>query len=129
MTTIFVYGTLRWGEGNHGLLAGAKPLGAGRTVERMTLLNLGGCPAVIAEAGPGPIVGELYEVDGATLQRLDRLEGYPRVYDREQFVIETESGRHVVAWMYFFHPSGQRFAEVIPSGDWKARTPLRTTTN
>lgn len=123
MERVFVYGTLRRGEGNHAHFLGrAKAAGTGRTVERMTLLNLGAFPAALAIGGPGPIVGELYDVDAGTLARLDRLEGVPHHYRRERVRIARDGGDVVDAWIYLQAMDGQRFAEVIPSGDWKDRS-------
>lgn len=120
---VFVYGTLRKGQGNHGRLAGARFVGRGKTVDRMTLLDVNGYfPAVVPIDGPSRIVGEVYDVDAATLKSLDQLEGYPHHYDRKRFDVELldtdRAARHVVAWIYFYPPDGQRVADVIPSGDW-----------
>jgi gamma-glutamylcyclotransferase (GGCT)/AIG2-like uncharacterized protein YtfP len=90
----------------------------------MTLLDVNGLfPAVVPIDGPGPIHGEVYDVDAATLQSLDGLEGYPHHYDRKRFDVELDDGGFVTPWMYFYHPDHHRVrvADVIPSGDWNDR--------
>lgn len=110
---VFVYGTLRRGGRNHHLLRGARLLGRHRTAAGYTMLDLGGCPGVVAGGGTA-VIGEVYAVDAATLRRLDRLEEYPRVYTREP--VATPWGP---AWLYLFRGPGG-FRPVIPAGDWLA---------
>ncbi len=45
------------------------------------LYSLGACPAMV-EGDKTSIPGEVYEIDAATLGRLDRLEGHPSFYER-----------------------------------------------
>lgn len=109
---VFVYGTLLSGEVNHALLAEAERLGTHRTEPCFTLLQLGAYPGLIS-GGRTAVFGEVYRVDGAGLKALDRLEDYPRRYDRQ--LIATPFGR---AWTYLYRG---RIADRprIPSGDWR----------
>jgi gamma-glutamylcyclotransferase (GGCT)/AIG2-like uncharacterized protein YtfP len=75
---IFVYGSLLSGLHNHRVIANSHPLGEARTERRFRMHSLGGFPAVVA-GGKQSILGEVYEVDAGTLERLDRLEGHPPV--------------------------------------------------
>jgi len=123
-TTIFVYGTLREGCGNWvGLLSPLRGTEA-KTNEKYRMLSYGGFPAVYkAEKGGVKITGELFAVDTTTLERVDRLEGNPTWYKREEIKVTTQSGEEVVAWMYIMPDDG--YASIkseIPSGDWKNRT-------
>lgn len=109
---VFVYGTLLSGGVNHRLLAGAELLGPHRTEPCFTLFRLGAYPG-LARGGSSAVAGEVYRVDAAGLVRLDRLEEYPRLYDR--VLIPTAYGR---AWVYLYRgPIGDR--PVIHSGDWR----------
>lgn len=109
---VFVYGTLLSGEVNHHLLAGAKPLGPHRTAPRFTLVRLGAYPGLVS-GGSTAVFGELYRIDSAMLSVLDRLEEYPRLYDRK--LIPTPHGR---AWVYLFRGT-VRDRKQVPSGDWR----------
>lgn len=113
-TKVFVYGSLRQGYGNHRLLEGSTFLGQRTTQPLFTMVNLGAFPAVLPD-GDTPIVGELYEVDADTFDRLDWLEGYPNFYDRMLVDIEGDT-----AWMYYI--AGESRGSIVPSGDWNART-------
>jgi gamma-glutamylaminecyclotransferase len=84
MTTVFVYGTLKHGYSNHRLLESAKFLGNAITKQPHVLLDAGFPVCVIAGDNDKTtyVFGEVYEVDAATLTRLDRLEGEGRMYHR-----------------------------------------------
>jgi len=113
MTRVFVYGSLLRGLANHRLLERAEFVGAARTSARFAMHDLGAFPA-IAHGGRTAIVGEIYAVDGATLERLDRLEGHPTHYRREP--IEVEGGE--LAHIYVYVASLAR-VRVVASGDWR----------
>jgi gamma-glutamylcyclotransferase (GGCT)/AIG2-like uncharacterized protein YtfP len=115
---VFVYGTLLAGEVNHHLLAGAEYLGAHRTERCFTLVNLGAYPGLVS-GGRTAVVGEVYRVDGAGLRMLDRLEDYPRLYDRR--LIQTRFGR---AWAYLYRGSTAN-RRVLPGGDWREHSGAR----
>lgn len=112
---VFVYGTLLDGQSNHGFLNGAIKIGSFRTVNqyRMTASRI---PFVSDRFRTSTIVGELYAVDDATLERLDRLEGHPRFYTRRETDIQSDDGEHrFKAWMYFCETQG---ADLIDDGDF-----------
>jgi gamma-glutamylcyclotransferase (GGCT)/AIG2-like uncharacterized protein YtfP len=109
---VFVYGTLLSGQVNHYLLSGAELLGTHRSEPCFTMIGLGPYPGVV-RSGSTAIAGEVYGVDAKGLERLDRLEGFPRLYDRD--LIPTPFGR---AWIYLYRGRiGGR--PVIVSGDWR----------
>jgi gamma-glutamylcyclotransferase (GGCT)/AIG2-like uncharacterized protein YtfP len=117
MTRVFVYGTLRAGQPNHRLLRAAQPLGAATTAAPFIMYDLGAFPAIVA-GGTTPVVGELYEVSASTLQSLDRLEGYPRLYDRVEVSL-TNGSRALV---YTMHSRQVVDRPIITTGDWLRRT-------
>lgn len=103
--TLFVYGTMLKGRRNHERLlqAGGEMIDIGFTrphYQMVTRMASGGylTPAALI-GGDDAIMGELYHVDGAALERLDAAEGHPFVYAREQVTI---SGHKYPAWMYMF---------------------------
>jgi gamma-glutamylcyclotransferase (GGCT)/AIG2-like uncharacterized protein YtfP len=111
---VFVYGTLRQGEFNTGLLADAVFLGPCQTPPCFTLYSLGAYPGVVAR-GRTAIVGEVYSVNRVQFAQLDRLEDYPRLYGRR--LIPSPWG---AAWIYLYRGRLDG-ARVIPSGDWRVR--------
>jgi len=113
--SVFVYGTLLAGEVNHHLLDGAELLGPHRTAPCYSMFSLGAYPGV-ARGGSTAIAGEVYRVGNKGLDCLDRLEDYPRLYDRT--LIPCPYGR---AWIYLFRGrvNGRRR---IQSGDWRTLT-------
>lgn len=77
---LFVYGTLKRGGRLNCWLSGCPFVGEARTVRGYTLVSLGVFPAMVRRPGGGGVTGEIYEVDGATLEWLDLVEsGYERV--------------------------------------------------
>lgn len=112
-----VYGTLRSGFGNHGLISSGNtsPVGIGKTVGLHTL-TASGIPFVLKDGGDHRVVVEVFEVnDQETLRRLDGLEGHPRWYCREIEQVELEDGTIVDAWLYF---NKEQAGTVITSGDY-----------
>lgn len=63
-------------------------------------------------------MAELLEVDEATMERLDRLEGYPNLYDRRKVTVSLPDGQADTAWVYVMNRLPDR-ARVIPGGDWR----------
>jgi gamma-glutamylcyclotransferase (GGCT)/AIG2-like uncharacterized protein YtfP len=120
MTLVFVYGTLRKGEHNAHVLGDSAYCGKSSTAPDYILLHLGGFPAIVpAPAGAGvSIVGEVYECDAQTMRDLDRLEGCPSFYYREQITL-PDNGDQV--WVYILNQDDRPACyPAIKSGDWRA---------
>jgi len=84
MTWIFVYGTLKRGGRNHRFLAGQQFLGEARTAPGYTLYSLGDYPGMVrSDHTSDQVTGELWAVDAACLEKLDKLEGVAEgLYER-----------------------------------------------
>src|ERR1041385_2571727 len=82
MSLVFVYGTLKNGHGNHGLLEGCPFLGEAVTVRKYAIRNAGFPVLIESKVHALPVLGELYEVDETTRRRLDRLEREGVMYNR-----------------------------------------------
>ena len=109
---VFVYGTLKRGEKNHHWLEGASWQGEAE-LPGVVLHDLG--PFPMAVIGAGLALGEVYAVEGSGLAKLDELEGYPRLYNRQ--VMELVDGRR--AWVYLGRPRQVRHAPVLRGGVWR----------
>lgn len=101
---VFVYGTLKKGQGNHHLLKDSVHVG-NAAYYGGDLRSAGGFP-VLFSGGTQVVCGECYRIDDRTLARLDRLEGNGQMYQRELVSvtynpsgIATDCSR--TAWMYF----------------------------
>jgi len=72
---IFVYGSLKRGGGNHGLMAGQRFIATGRTQPVYRLFALDSYPAMVDAAQDGrSIQGEIWEIDPERMPTLDQLE-------------------------------------------------------
>jgi gamma-glutamylcyclotransferase (GGCT)/AIG2-like uncharacterized protein YtfP len=94
---VAVYGSLKKGFGNHGLLSDSKFIDKGCTFPNYKLISMGSYPAALV--GKKSLAVEIYEVSQKTLERLDQLEGHPSFYTRRFVPINTPNGREF-AWMY-----------------------------
>jgi gamma-glutamylcyclotransferase (GGCT)/AIG2-like uncharacterized protein YtfP len=121
---VFVYGTLRQGQGNHRLLKrdGVSLVGKGKTAIKYRMF-VAGVPFVSnvdhPEYVPFPrtnIVGELYSVPPEVFKSLDALEGHPVVYERRftQVLLDGQT-RRIQAWLYFYDVASGYY---VPSGDF-----------
>ena len=120
MHKIFAYGTLRRGFHNFRLLEDSKFLGNATTAPEFTMLHLGGFPGIV-RGGETTIHGEVFEVDEPTLQRLDRLEGHPNFYRREETAVTLEDGNELPVSLYVLPERWRDHKSIIPSGVWGKR--------
>jgi len=92
---VFVYGTLKRGEGNHSLLKKSELLSVATTCFKFRMFHVG-FPVLMPEIGDGRQVGnvrgEVYRIDEAVLRRLDGLESEGHMYKRVKIDVTTESG-------------------------------------
>src|SRR5262245_10649869 len=99
-TRVFVYGTLKRGQRNHRLLSGQHFVSAAETQPRYRLYDQGRYPCLMEDETAGVAVcGEVWEVDAATLDRLDEYEGAPALYTRKEIALAGVPGP-VLAYFY-----------------------------
>ena len=108
---VFVYGTLRKGQGNNSLLSNSKFIDEVVTEENLSLF-VSGLPYMIKREGGRGVIGELYAVNEETLSALDRLEGHPTFYKRER--IKLRDGVDEV-WAYIFQGQNSTATEYVVS--------------
>ena len=112
-TLVAVYGSLKKGFGNHGLLTNAEFLGED-AIKGWRMLHLGGFPGIIDGNDEEAIHIELYKVDEGEFERLDMLEGFPSFYNRKK--VPTSQGD---AWIYYLsEPERYSNSDVVESGVW-----------
>lgn len=74
-TRLFIYGTLKKGQGRSSLLDGQKFLGEVKTEPHYRLYNNGAFPCLVEAEDGVSVEGGLWEVDDACFVRLDAIEG------------------------------------------------------
>lgn len=112
MRTIFVYGTLKSGEGNNHVLRNVNAKLLGNAFIKGTMYDLGSFPGVRLE-GDGQVFGELWQVEGDGIRPLDRLEGHPTFYTRVE--CNTSEGP---AEVYVINEQYLNNRRVIHNGVW-----------
>lgn len=114
---VAVYGSLRKGMGNHGLLDNDESvLLSTEQIPGFEMYSYGAYPFIRPADTEQPITIEVYAVSSSVMQRLDRLEGYPSFYNRK--LVQTSKGQ---AWIYFIDQPGNN--RPVQHGDWvKYRT-------
>ena len=113
---LIVYGTLMSGESNHRFCRNAVSINPCTITG--TLYDTGyGFPAFQPE-GDSTVAAELIEIPFEDWEAVDRLEGYPRLYDRLMFPAKLADGTDTTGWVYVMHNLPE-MAQVIESGSWK----------
>ena len=118
--TVFLiaYGTLMTGERNHRFCENAVSITP--CIVKGTLYDTGyGFPAFVPE-GATEVKAELIDIPISAWADVDRLEGYPRMYDRRLYPATLADGTKTKAWIYVMNRLPPQ-STVIESGDWKAR--------
>ena len=88
---------------------------------RGTLYDTGcGFPAFVPDANGQEVMAEMLTVTAEGLAHMDVLEGYPRLYRRDEVEAVLEDGITVKAMVYVMNRLPER-ATVIASGDWRNR--------
>lgn len=107
---IFVYGTLKRGLSNHSYLAGQRYLSEARTQPLYRLFDLGGYPGMVrAPEGGVSIEGEIWQIDAACLERLDRLEDVEGgEYERTFIALAEPFGREPIEGYLYLRPTTGR---------------------
>lgn len=93
---LFAYGTLKRGFSRHSVLREQRYIGIARTEPKYGMFGYGGFPALVDETlaevsgvtAKNRIFGELYEVDDACIQEIDKIEGTDRgLFERRDIAL------------------------------------------
>lgn len=115
IVSVFVYGTLRSGGSNHFRMAGAKF--ARTALVRGRLYGIDWFPGLILDATGDEVIGEVYEVEAASLDSLDAFEGpqYRRVMAELCKNGDDPSAQSAWLWVWLGPVDESRR---ILTGDW-----------
>lgn len=116
---VFVYGTLKSGHYNHGIIKTdptAKLILDDAFVQGQ-MYDLGQYPAIVPKT-PGQSMGEVWDVSEATIRKMDSLESHPKLYVREEVPL-LGCTTTWTTWAYFL-PRDRLPSNAIPMpvGNW-----------
>lgn len=117
---VLVYGSLRKGMGNHALLQSALDKGHAHCVREEAYCDVNaqmydtgaGFPAIVPCVKRNGIIVEHYKVNDETMEALDRLEGYPTLYDRAEILLHNTA-----CWIYYQKTVCKSYSR-IERNDW-----------
>ena len=113
---LFVYGTLRQGEPQHGLLAKARLLGMATTLPEFYLVDVGAYAALV-RGGRLAVTGELYVMDLETRGAIDVARQVPILFTREKIRLADAADTDA----YLLSSDQVRGRRRLAHGDWKKR--------
>ncbi|MET3695940.1 gamma-glutamylcyclotransferase (GGCT)/AIG2-like uncharacterized protein YtfP [Bacillus oleivorans] len=121
-TYVFVYGTLRKYESNHGYIQNSTCKANQAWVKGILYDTGDGYPALTVDDNSGLVYGEVYEVDAVTLEKIDDLEDYKadrdeNLYMRIETNIYTDQG--VLKGFTYVAGNQSRLRNKIDLGDWR----------
>lgn len=108
---VFVYGTLKTGKSNYGLLSSSTYLGRAVITGKYKMVDLGWYPGLIHDTSLKEnvrVYGEVFRVSEETLHMLDHLEGHPNYYCRTKVPTSYKN-----SWCYFLPVSFLNRKELI----------------
>lgn len=113
---VFVYGSLKRGFENHKWLENNNGKYIGDGITKQSIFKMYSVynyyPAI--SKGNEKISGEIYKIDKNCLMELDYLEGYPRIYKRDKFLIDC-NGQTFEAYIYRVYDIKDTFGIELPS--------------
>jgi gamma-glutamylcyclotransferase (GGCT)/AIG2-like uncharacterized protein YtfP len=100
----------------HHVLTGQHFLGPATTVPHYALFDLGSYPGLVRCTWQRWAVhGELYEIAASLIERLNRIEGAPRLFRLEPILIDGHPGN---VFAYFYQRSTEGFS-LCMDGCWR----------
>ena len=117
---VFVYGTLRRGQGNDINRLSPAPRWVGEATVQGAMFHLGAYPGVLL-GGADAVRGEVYAIDRSLEDVLDRIEGIapqPSGEYRRREIAVSVAGRILSCLVYEVNPARVAGRLRIPGGDW-----------
>jgi gamma-glutamylcyclotransferase (GGCT)/AIG2-like uncharacterized protein YtfP len=129
MMFVFVYGTLKRGHHNHGVLGDSFFMDTGHTEKYYVMFDAGfpvllspplRSPTMRGKDEPDhprlPVLGEIYDCSEAVLRRLDYLENNGVMYEREEIIITRHLNKTCLrAWTYIGVPEYWKACRGLPA--------------
>ena len=113
---VFVYGTLRRG----GVRAMPDLFPAAKFIDdanvKGSLYDLGAFPGLLLDEANSLVIGEVYEVDDETLNKLDEIEASTHYWRKQVEISVADSSS--LCWVYESDPKYYFHRVLITSGDW-----------
>jgi gamma-glutamylcyclotransferase (GGCT)/AIG2-like uncharacterized protein YtfP len=113
---VFVYGTLRSGGANAMSIRFPDSKFVADTRVRGRLYDLGAYPGLLLNESSSFVIGEVYEVDDETLNKLDEFEASSNYLRKQVEISLGAEGR--IGWTYEPNPELYSLQTLITSGDW-----------
>ena len=102
---LFVYGSLRTGQSNHGYLAGCRFLGDAKTVSTYQVQDFGAFIGMLP--GSKEVEGEVWEVSAHVLAKLDHFEAVDAgVFQRSIVYLQSPFVDDFVQAYFYSHEAG-----------------------
>jgi len=116
-TRIFVYGTLKRGERHDMSRYSPAPIYLGEGWVAGILYDLGHCPALVLDETKGPVWGEVFELDTALFEALDRYEAECGDFHMRHATVHSPHGPEVMA-VYEIGAKEKLPAQHLSGGRW-----------
>ena len=113
---VFVYGTLRRGGTRAMPIIFPDSTFIDNAKVHGRLYDLGAYPGLLLDESSSLVVGEVYQVDDDTLNKLDDIEAESH-YWRKQVELSF-GGSRKICWVYVYNPKFYSHLILIESGDW-----------
>lgn len=117
---VFVYGTLKVGNGNHNAYLARDPICVAR-LRGYALHALRHFPCAVPSVS-GFTWGEVYRCTRAEIRSLDSLEGTPILYRRVRVCLDVPGRAHPLRAFAYVMPNAYPDAAPMPSGRWTPHT-------
>jgi gamma-glutamylaminecyclotransferase len=128
---VFVYGTLKEGFRNFHVNRGTRLPGRFVTVAPMALYVIGefGLPWLVEDVAGGPVSGQVFEVDAATLAQMDRLERIdePLWYRRQSVQVRPAGGGAALEALVYLGDAERLSRETVHAGPLREYLPEHQT--